>query len=293
MKKGELAALERTLGHHFQRPELLETALTHTSHAHELASRSGNSAHDTGHNEQMEFLGDAVLGLAASEELFRRYPNFHEGQLSKLRAHLVSEKHLIHAAEELRLGDYMKLGRGEEKSGGRAKPAVLVDALEAVLGAMYLDGGFAGPQRLIREHILGPELERLKEKGDGGLNVTDYKSALQEKMHTLNGEHPDYVLIKEEGPEHQKTFTVEARIPGPAARSKPEFVARATGSTKKKAEQAAAKLALDYLSSKKEETVSKKTALAANRTESNAEFSQAPRSQRAAHPRRTPVHITR
>src|SRR5260370_19231534 len=176
MKKGELAALERALGHRFEHRELLERALTHTSHAHESAARPENGDGCCEHNEQMEFLGDAVLGLAASEALFRGYPGFQEGQLSKLRAHLVSESHLIKVAEKLRLGRYLKLGRGEEKSGGRSKPALLANTLEAIIGAMYLDSGLEAPQRFVRDLVLGPELKRLDREGDGALAVTDHKS---------------------------------------------------------------------------------------------------------------------
>jgi ribonuclease-3 len=246
MKSRESTPLERAIGHRFHRPELLETALTHTSHAHELTSRGENGASPVAHNEQLEFLGDAVLGLITSAELFDRFPSFQEGQLSKLRAHLVSERHLIRAANELHLGSFLLLGRGEEKSGGRAKPALLVDALEAVIGAMYLDGGFEDARRFVIEHVIEPELARAGAADATGLPLTDFKSALQERAHALGRAQPDYVLIQEEGPEHQKTFTVEARI-RVAGRTRPEHVARAKGTTKKRAEQEAARLALALL----------------------------------------------
>lgn len=247
MRSHEITVLEKGIGHQFADPGLLDTALTHTSFAHELASRPGNGE-TVRHNEQLEFLGDAVLGLIASEELYRRFPQYHEGQLSKLRAHLVSERHLIEIARELHLGSYLQLGRGEEKSGGRAKTAVLVDALEAVLGAMYLDGGFEDVRRFIVGRILDPELARNGAAPDGLFPLTDFKSALQERVHTLGRPQPDYVLIKEEGPEHQKTFTVEARIHATGEeRSRPDTVTVAAGSTKKKAEQEAARLALQHL----------------------------------------------
>jgi ribonuclease-3 len=246
MKSRESTLLERAIGHRFERPELLETALTHTSHAHELTSRGENGASPVAHNEQLEFLGDAVLGLITSAELFDRFPSYQEGQLSKLRAHLVSERHLIRAANELHLGSFLLLGRGEEKSGGRAKPALLVDALEAVIGAMYLDGGFEDARRFVIEHVIEPELARAGAADAAGLPLTDFKSALQERAHALGRAQPDYVLIQEEGPEHQKTFTIEARI-RVAGRVRPEHVARAKGSTKKRAEQEAARLALALL----------------------------------------------
>ena len=139
-------ALEESLGHHFQRPDLLEQALTHSSQAREVEAlgvgggASGGAS--IGDNEMLEFLGDAVLGLAASEALFQRFPEFQEGHLSKLRAHLVGQRHLLRVAEQLQIGHYMRLGRGEEKSGGRNKASLLVDALEAILAALYLDGGW-------------------------------------------------------------------------------------------------------------------------------------------------------
>ena len=246
MKSRELTSLERSIGHRFARPELLETALTHTSHAHELASRAENGANGISHNEQLEFLGDAVLGLITSAELFRRFPSYQEGQLSKLRAHLVSERHLIRAANDLKLGSYLRLGRGEEKSGGRDKPALLVDALEAVIGAMYLDGGFEDARRFVIERVIEPELARAGVADASELPLTDFKSALQERAHALGRSQPDYVLIQEEGPEHQKTFTVEARI-RVAGRSRAEHVASAKGTTKKRAEQEAARQALEFL----------------------------------------------
>src|ERR1051326_830438 len=206
MKSRELTSLERAIGHRFRRPELLETALTHTSHAHELTSRGENGGNGVPHNEQLEFLGDAVLGLITSAEIFDRFPSYQEGQLSKLRAHLVSERHLIRAAGELHLGSFLRLGRGEEKSGGRAKPALLVDALEAVIGAMYLDGGFEDARRFVIDHVIEPELARMTD-GNSELALNDFKSALQERAHALGRSQPDYVLIEEEGPEHQKTFT--------------------------------------------------------------------------------------
>src|SRR5215468_5596713 len=141
-KDREVATLEQSLGHAFSSPELLERALTHSSQARESDALRPASAERVKDNEQLEFLGDAVLGLVATEELFKRFPQFTEGQLSKLRAHLVSRNYLVNVAERLQLGRYLHLGRGEEKSGGRKKTALLVDALEAVLGAVYLDAGF-------------------------------------------------------------------------------------------------------------------------------------------------------
>ncbi len=150
MKSRNITDLEQALGYRFEHPELLEQALTHSSQARELESLQTLVSTRVGDNEQLEFLGDAVLGLITTEELFHRFPHFREGELSKLRAHLVSEKHLIRVAQQLELGDYLRLGRGEEKSGGRNKTALLVDGLEAVLGAMYIDGGLETVRRVVR-----------------------------------------------------------------------------------------------------------------------------------------------
>ncbi len=233
------------MGHHFLRPELLEQALTHTSHAREKEAAHTAESPRVGDNEQFEFLGDAVLGFVTGEELFHRFPLFREGELSKVRAHLVSEKHLIRVAQELELGKYLHLGRGEEKSGGRDKTALLVDALEAVLAAIYLDGGMDPARKFILTKILEPELEHLSRSGKR-LPVNDYKSTLQERLQAIGLPQPSYVLVGERGPEHKKQFTVEAHLRIPD-RGTSEFVGRAEGSTKKNAEQEAARQVLDYL----------------------------------------------
>ncbi|HVO82549.1 MAG TPA: ribonuclease III [Terriglobales bacterium] len=246
MKSRDIAALQAALGYHFIRPELLAQALTHTSQARELEASQPLAGGRVGDNEQLEFLGDSVLALVTSEELFHRFPHFREGELSKLRAHLVSERHLIRVAQQLELGHYLRLGRGEEKSGGRNKTALLVDALEAVLAAIYLDSGLQTARHLILQYIVAPELERIARHGEG-LPVTDYKSALQERMQALGRPQPSYLLVKEQGPEHSKIFTIEVRLQAPDASAKAEFVGRAEGSTKKNAEQDAARQALEYL----------------------------------------------
>jgi ribonuclease-3 len=248
VKPRDIARLEEALGYHFARPELLQQALTHTSQARELeALQAGRGP--VADNEQLEFLGDAVLGFITTEELFHRFPHFREGELSKLRAHLVSEKHLIRVAQELQLGQYLHLGRGEEKSGGRNKTALLVDALEAVLAAMYLDGGLATVRRLVLQSVVAPELARIAVTGSS-LPVSDYKSALQEKLQAIGLPQPAYILVEERGPEHSKTFTVEARLSAAENHAQVEFVGRAEGSTKKNAEQDAARQLLEYLASR-------------------------------------------
>jgi ribonuclease-3 len=245
MKSRELMALEESLGYQFQRQELIEQALTHSSQAREVEALGASSPlPGNGDNELLEFLGDAVLGLVASETLFHRFPGFHEGQLSKLRAHLVGQRHLLLVAERLNIGNYMRLGRGEEKSGGRSKASLLVDALEAILAALYLDGGWPVARDFIVRSILEPELAHMNLE-TSAIPVMDFKSALQETLQASGRAQPIYVLVKEEGPEHRKTFTVEARLPEPDATS---FVGRAEGATKKRAEQEAARQVLEHLS---------------------------------------------
>ena len=243
----EVQTLEKKIGHRFGRRQWLEQALTHSSQAREVeASRPGGER--AADNEQLEFLGDAVLGFVTTEELFRRFPQFSEGQLSKLRAHLVSKNHLIIAAEKLELGRYLRLGRGEEKSGGRSKAALLVDALEALVGAVYLDAGLETVRSLILRSIVQPQLEEFVSQGTAG-RVTDYKSALQERLQAEGRTQPAYVLVKESGPEHRKTFTIEARLLS-AGEGKTEFIARSQALTKKAAEQDAARQVLAYLASR-------------------------------------------
>jgi ribonuclease-3 len=238
-------ALEESLGHRFGRRELIEQALTHSSQAREVEA-AGTAPHlpGGGDNELLEFLGDAVLGLVTSEILFQRFPGFREGQLSKLRAHLVGQRHLLRVAEQLHIGQYMRLGRGEEKSGGRTKASLLVDALEAVVAALYLDGGWQVARDFIVRAIIEPELANMNLEASA-MPVMDFKSALQEALQAGGKAQPVYVLVKEEGPEHRKVFTVEARLTEPEMA---QFVGRAQGATKKRAEQEAARQVLEHLS---------------------------------------------
>ena len=248
MKPRDMSELEQALGYQFSRPRLLEQALTHSSQARELESLQTPTPARVEDNEQLELLGDAVLGLVTTEELFHRFPHFREGELSKLRAHLVSERHLIQVARRLELGHYLRLGRGEEKSGGRNKTALLVDGLEAVLGAMYVDSGLEMVRRTVLQHVVVPELENMARNGSS-LPLTDYKSALQEKLQATGRPQASYVLVKELGPEHSKTFTVEVRLQSLGNHGETEFIGRAEGSTKKNAEQGAAQQVLEHLTS--------------------------------------------
>jgi ribonuclease-3 len=244
MKAHDIKALESSLGYTFQRQDLIEQALTHSSQAREVEAMGGTSpSARRGDNEQMEFLGDAVLGLVTSEALFQRFPEFQEGHLSKLRAHLVGQRHLLHAAERLQIGHYLRLGRGEEKSGGRNKATLLVDALEAIVAALYLDGGWIVARDFILRTIVEPELAHMNLESRA-IPVMDFKSALQEKLQAGGKKQPVYALVKEEGPEHKKTFTVEVRLPEADAA---DLVARAQGPTKKRAEQEAARQVLERL----------------------------------------------
>jgi ribonuclease III len=230
--------------HHFRRPDLLTWALTHRSLAYE--TNPGSLLNPTADNEQLEFVGDAVLGLAVAESLFRRFPNSREGELTRLRASLVSRRHLGEVAARIDLGSLLLLGRGEEQSGGRRKPALLANALEAVIAALYLDGGLDVARGFIEKHIIGPTLPDLHlalKAGDTFSGaIGDHKSALQEHLQATGAGQPQYVLTDQSGPDHQKRFRVEVRIEdkkGGGSRA----LAESEGTTKKQAQQDAARLA--------------------------------------------------
>src|SRR5215831_9475119 len=226
---GSLEELQSHLEYCFANLQLLRQALTHSSHAHESNAALGD-------NEQLEFLGDAVLGFLVSDFLFRAHPGLTEGQLSKLKGFFVSAANLVKFAERLRLGDYLQLGKGEEKTGGRTKQALLVDGFEAILGAMYLDGGLEPVQRLLFR-FLEPQIEDVD---DPSLQVADFKTALQEIIQARQLGRADYVLTSESGPHHQKVFSVDVVLDG-------QRIASGLGLTKKAAEQAAAREALEKL----------------------------------------------
>jgi ribonuclease-3 len=253
--------LEESLGYRFLRPDLLKQALTHSSYARETESQSAAEGlpGPERDNEQLEFLGDAILSFVVSQELFRRFPEYEEGELSKLRAHVVSARHLLRPARTLEIGQYLRLGKGEDRSGGRGKAALLVNALEAIIAALYLDGGLDQAQRFVLETILEPELLELQRVSGDKLPVTDYKSALQESVHALGRSQPRYVLVKEEGPEHRKVFTMEVHIPA-SPNGDAGFVSRADGGTKKRAEQGAARGAWEYLQSLQKDAEARRAA---------------------------------
>jgi ribonuclease-3 len=225
-----LETLEEVLGHAFQNRELLERALTHKSRVYEKAAE--DPATD---NEQFEFLGDAILGFLVSEALVAQHPAFAEGRLSKLKAHLVSASHLHQVALRLQLGHHLLLGRGEEMSGGREKKALLANALEALIAALYLDAGMEPVRLFVVQHIVGEA--HLPEEG---AQLTDHKSALQEMAQALKLPQPRYSIVEERGPEHAKTFLVEVRLGR-------DWVSRAEGLSKKSAGQKAAQQILQQL----------------------------------------------
>jgi ribonuclease III len=231
--------LEERLGYRFAKSDLLERALTHSSAipelraTHEAESTSGLLPQD---NEQLEFLGDAVLDMLASEYLLALFPDWSEGQLSKSRARMVNARALELAARRLRLGEHLRLGRGEEKTGGRDKPAILADALEAVIAAVYLEGGLEAARRVLRRVLFEFALEERGER----IADSDRKSALQEFLQGRGQPPAEYRLAAETGPDHQKKFEIEVWVGGAC-------MASGQGSTKKEAEQRAAHTALERL----------------------------------------------
>ncbi len=214
----------------FRRPELLQQALVHRSYVNEAR---GQGLED---NERLEFLGDAVLNLVISEHLYHLFPGRTEGELSQMRAHLVRWDTLAAVAERLSLGEYLVLGRGEALSGGRRRPSNLVGALEAVIGAVFLDRGLPAARRLVLR-LLGPELERLA----AGEPVVDSKSELQRVVQSRWHQLPRYRVVEAEGPDHAKTFTVEVVLGE-------RVLGRGRGRSKKQAELEAARQALEALS---------------------------------------------
>ena len=229
--RAEQAALEQRIDHRFSNPELLRRALTHSSLANE-ARTAGSPLHD---NEQLEFLGDSILGFLISEALVQRYPGQTEGELSRQKAHLVSAAHLHGVARRLDLGAHLELGRSEEMSGGRAKKTLLVDALEAVIAAVYLDAGLECARRFVYGFVLDAPLGDDIEAGtDIQPAITNFKSALQELAQHRKLPQPRYAIVRERGPEHSKVFTVEVRVGR-------DWTGQADGRTKKIAAQRAAR----------------------------------------------------
>jgi ribonuclease III len=222
------ATLEEALGHTFDHPDLLRTALTHSSFANERGETAG-------HNERLEFLGDAVLELCVSETLFARFPEAPEGELTLLRSQLVNEASLAEAARRLSLNVHVLLGKGEENQGGRERPALLSDVFEAVLGALFLDGGYE-----VARSCIARVFQPVWPAKPAAPKAKDFKSRLQEYTQRVHKARPVYTLLGSSGPEHDKNFEVLVSLPGGREIT-------ATEKSLKKAEQLAAKLALAAL----------------------------------------------
>ena len=221
--------LEQKLNYTFQNPALLQEALNHSSYANE---------HRTAHlhsNERLEFLGDSVLGFVTAEFLFQRHPEAPEGDLTRIRAALVCEQSLYEVAQRLGLGQYLKLGRGEEAGGGRERTSILADAVEAVFAAVYLDGGMDAARALIHRCLLDAQRESVVEE-----RRRDYKTALQELVQRQADQTLTYRMVDEQGPDHAKTFRAEVLLNG-------EAIGSGSGHSKKEAEQAAARAAMEAL----------------------------------------------
>jgi ribonuclease-3 len=254
-----LHELEAALGHTFSRPELLVCALTHRSLAHELAQAEGSiqagdnigaagdvRAAGREDNERLEYLGDAVLGLVVAEALYAEHPEWREGELTRMRSGLVSRQRMAQVAETIGLGKHLRLSRGEERSGLRLKSTVLSNTMEAVMGALYLDGGLEPVRGFVRSQVMGEAAEQLALELRSGAALGNYKSALQERLQAAHAGAPVYRVKSESGPDHRKVFIVEVRVKGGAGeRGKP--LARGVGSTIKFAEQDAARRALEQM----------------------------------------------
>lgn len=219
--------LQKKLNHKFNNIELLKNALTHSSYANEVRASYGS-------NERLEFLGDSILSVIVSEYIYNQYPKMPEGELTRLRASLVCEKSLCAFSRELELGKYLLLGKGEDNNGGRERDSILADVFEAVLAAIYLDAGM----EKAREHVMNFVLREINNKKDDGFK--DYKTVLQEIIQQNPEESVTYILIGEEGPAHDKKFTVEVHLNS-------NVIGTGKGHSKKQAEQMAAKQALELM----------------------------------------------
>lgn len=223
LEKKNLRGLNKRLGYTFQNTDLVKEAFRHSSYVNERAALGLND------NERLEFLGDAVLDLAISHILMTLFQDANEGDLSKYRAYVVNEKGLFQIAKGLSLGDYLHLGKGEEVTQGREKPSILANTLEALIGALYLDAGFSKTREIIHR-LFVPLLGKI----DSGQMINDFKSRLQEYTQEVYKVLPQYLLLEERGPAHDKTFRVALRLNG-------EIMAEGEGRSKKEAEQQAAR----------------------------------------------------
>ena len=247
-----LSELEKALGHQFRRPELLVCALTHSSlvkqqSADVLAQNDGHEEFAAaGDNERLEFLGDAVLGLVVAEALFKAHPEWQEGELTRVRSKLVSRQHMAEVAQSIGLGSYLRLSRGEERGGLRNKGTVLSNGMEAVMAALFLDGGLEPVRAFAGRWVMGEAAEQLAEELRSGAALGNYKSALQEHLQAARAGSPVYKIRSESGPDHRKRFLVEVLLES-AEGGPGKPLARGKGTTKKHAEQDAARRALERL----------------------------------------------
>jgi ribonuclease III len=246
-----LSELEAALGHGFSSPELLVRALTHRSLANERAlcekaPDGSEAATRTGDYERLEFLGDAVLGLVVAEALFKAHPEWQEGELTRVRSQLVNRQHMAEVAMAIGLGSHLRLSKGEDRSGLRHKSTVLSNSMEAVMGALFLDGGLEPVRVFARRWVMGAAAEQLAQELRSGAALGNYKSALQEHLQAAKAGTPLYKVKSESGPDHRKRFLVEVRLK-PDAGDPGKALARGMGNTKKHAEQDAARRALDRL----------------------------------------------
>jgi ribonuclease-3 len=245
--KAASSELEKALGYGFQSRELLVRALTHRSLANEQAPENGEKAPaDAQDNERLEFLGDAVLGLVVAEALFESHPEWHEGELTRVRSRLVSRQHMAEVARAVELGSHLRMSRGEERNGLRNKGTVLSNGMEAVLGAMFLDGGLEPVKAFAGRWVMGEAVLRLAEELRSGAALGNHKSALQEYLQAERAGSPLYRVKSESGPDHRKRFEVEVRLRATET-DLGRTLARGTGSTKKIAEQDAARRAMERL----------------------------------------------
>ncbi len=224
----DFTELEPKLGHRFSNTDWIERALTHSSYANEVRSKGGSISC----NERLEFLGDSVLSIITSEYLFLHYPDLPEGDLSKIRSGAVCEKALSSFARQIRLGDFIRLGRGETHTNGRDRSSILADAFEAVIAALYLDGGMETARAFVLPYVVA-EIDEALDTG----RTEDYKTTLQQIVQQEQGELLEYVLTGESGPAHCRTFTVEARLNS-------NVIGHGTGHSKREAEQNAAREAV-------------------------------------------------
>lgn len=242
----DLHQLEAALGYRFRDSRVLLRALTHRSLANQLVQENRTvEAIEAGDNERLEFLGDAVLNLVVAEELFDAHPEWREGELTRVRARLVSRQHMAGVAAVVELGRYLRLSKGEDRSGLRRKSTVLSNTMEAVMGALFLDGGLDPVRAFARSRVMGEAAERLAAELRSGAALGNYKSALQERLQAARAGTPVYHVKHETGPGHRKRFMVEVRLKSDGIAAG-EPLARGLGSTKKIAEQDAARRALEH-----------------------------------------------